>query len=512
MRKILVVGGLLFLFCFASTDVTLAQSANPWLQTVSSHRAVGLFSKQTVVLKCPAAQIPTNLSVSRSNPQNLLVDSQTLIDSSGTPVALGTLATLAPIVGGGYSVVIENQEDEGVVEDGEVVITCLDPSVADDKALVLASGSAFVPASSTITVNAFCGADNPVALGGFSNPGPYASYDLGNAPVWGSASSPQNLGDMPDGQAGAPTGWQATLYNLSNAPATMGVLAICGKAATAKTYVSSAPISSTVDFSVFGPLPDGWVAVGAGFAGGVYGAGAHEDIWNDQGLVLDQQQLYPSTIGYNYDSGTAFIRAVLWRVVTSQNPVLPPSASPARAVLAVVAVPQPGTQVSPAIVPVVEFYNAGLDHYFMTANPQEISDLDTGVHKGWTRTGQVFNAYDIGSTGHTGRRPVCRLYGVPSAGLDSHFYSASPDECFTTAVRLVDSWKMEADEVFELDLPDPVSGACPAGDIAVYRVWNDRVDSNHRYTTSQAIRDQMVAAGYIAEGYGPNSVALCALP
>jgi hypothetical protein len=154
---------------------------------------------------------------------------------------------------------------------------------------------------------------------------------------------------------------------------------------------------------------------------------------------------------------------------------------------------------------VVEFYNASLDHYFITGSPQEISDLDTGVHGGWTRTGQSFNAYGIGSTGDTGRRPVCRLYGVPAAGLDSHFYSASPDEWFTTAVRLSNAWEMEADEVFELDLPDAVSGVCPAGVIPVYRLWNGRMDSNHRYTTSPAIRDQMLAKGYIAEGYGPET-------
>jgi hypothetical protein len=44
--------------------------------------------------------------------------------------------------------------------------------------------------------------------------------------------------------------------------------------------------------------------------------------------------------------------------------------------------------------------------------------------------------------------------------------------------------------------------------VPVYRVWNQRFDSNHRYTTSTAIRDQMVARGGVAEGYGPNAVAL----
>jgi len=63
-----------------------------------------------------------------------------------------------------------------------------------------------------------------------------------------------------------------------------------------------------------------------------------------------------------------------------------------------------------------------------------------------------------------------------------------------------------------MELPDPVTGACPGDDIPVYRVFNQRVDANHRYSTSVAVRDQMVARGGVAEGYGPNAVALCALP
>jgi hypothetical protein len=59
-------------------------------------------------------------------------------------------------------------------------------------------------------------------------------------------------------------------------------------------------------------------------------------------------------------------------------------------------------------------------------------------------------------------------------------------------------------------LPDPGTGTCAPGQIAVYRVWNARRDSNHRYTTQVAIRDAMVARGGIAEGYGPDAVAMCA--
>src|SRR5205823_2297101 len=155
-------------------------------------------------------------------------------------------------------------------------------------------------------------------------------------------------------------------------------------------------------------------------------------------------------------------------------------------------------------------YNAVLDHYFITAFADEIAKLDNGTFVGWARTGQSFNAYGIGSTGRAGRRPVCREYGRPDVGIDSHFYSASPGECEASLINGGGAWVLEASEVFEMDLPDPVSGDCPTGDVPVYRVWNQRRDSNHRYTTSIAIRDRMVQKGGIAEGYGPDAVALCA--
>jgi hypothetical protein len=55
-----------------------------------------------------------------------------------------------------------------------------------------------------------------------------------------------------------------------------------------------------------------------------------------------------------------------------------------------------------------------------------------------------------------------------------------------------------------------MTGACPSTTVPVYRVWNQRADSNHRYVTSRALRDQMVARGYVAEGYGPDAVIMCA--
>jgi hypothetical protein len=56
---------------------------------------------------------------------------------------------------------------------------------------------------------------------------------------------------------------------------------------------------------------------------------------------------------------------------------------------------------TPGTAPVVEFYDAGLDHYFMTRNIDEIRALDTGVFPGWIRTGQSFATYLPGQTNNS---------------------------------------------------------------------------------------------------------------
>lgn len=160
-------------------------------------------------------------------------------------------------------------------------------------------------------------------------------------------------------------------------------------------------------------------------------------------------------------------------------------------------------------VQVDEFYHSALRHYFVTADPAEKQDLDTGVHPGWQRTGEFFRAYTSGSRANGSINPVCRYYGNPPAGPDSHFYSAQIGECFD--VLWTFKWLVETDNVFQINLPDTTTGACPSATVPVYRLWNQRADSNHRYTTSVAIKAQMIAGGYVAEGYGPDGVVMCAV-
>jgi len=158
-----------------------------------------------------------------------------------------------------------------------------------------------------------------------------------------------------------------------------------------------------------------------------------------------------------------------------------------------------------ATVDVVEYYNASQDHYFISSLQADIVALDTGKFAGWVRTGSTFKAY---STPTGNASPVCRFYIPPDQG-DSHFYSASPAECAQTASKFP-SFVEESTSVMYVDLPDLATGACPAGDIPVYRLWDSRADSNHRYVTDLRLRDQMLGQGWVAEGYGPAAVILCA--
>ena len=161
----------------------------------------------------------------------------------------------------------------------------------------------------------------------------------------------------------------------------------------------------------------------------------------------------------------------------------------------------------PPIVNVIEFYQADLNHYFIGSLAADIAALDSGRFPGWVRTGRTFRAY---SSPQPGASPVCRIY-IPSPFGESHFFSASPSECTDTLAKFP-QLVLESPAVMYVLMPDMSSGTCPQGSAPVYRVWNKRNDSNHRYMTDRALRDAMVAQGYVAEGYGADLIAMCAAP
>ena len=63
-----------------------------------------------------------------------------------------------------------------------------------------------------------------------------------------------------------------------------------------------------------------------------------------------------------------------------------------------------------AALPVVEFYNALLDHYFITIDAAEAAGIDQGTAgPGWHRTARVFGAYADAAAAPEGALPVCRF-------------------------------------------------------------------------------------------------------
>jgi serine protease len=147
----------------------------------------------------------------------------------------------------------------------------------------------------------------------------------------------------------------------------------------------------------------------------------------------------------------------------------------------------------------VEFYNNALNHYFITADPSEATAIDGGAAgPGWSRTGQTWKS--------GGPNRVCRFYGSqetnPATGTrrgpNSHFYTIEAAEC--ALVKQDSGWRFESYDFNGW----PLAGAvCPAGTVAVKRAYNNRFaqnDSNHRYTISEAIYNQMIGLGWTAEG------------
>ena len=151
----------------------------------------------------------------------------------------------------------------------------------------------------------------------------------------------------------------------------------------------------------------------------------------------------------------------------------------------------------------VEWYNAALGHYFVSSGPEEIRFVDSGgAGPGWVRTGGEFGAY-LRVNDAPGLSPVCRFYGTPGRGPNSHFYTPSATEC--ELVKRDPGWTYEGVAFY---IQEAANGQCPGGTTPVYRSYNNaaaRNDANHRYTV-----DATVFAKSMSFGYYPEGVAMCA--
>ena len=207
----------------------------------------------------------------------------------------------------------------------------------------------------------------------------------------------------------------------------------------------------------------------------------HDDGWlhaHDDGPRSAELEFVFEFSRLDYTNTSVFVRYSITGVGGTAGPIMPTS--------------------------VVEYYNATLDHFFITWVKAEQDNLDAGKTPAkWDRTGYSFNTYTMPQTGTS---PVCRYYVPPDKG-DSHFFGCGTAECNATGQKNP-TFVLEDPAFMNMFLP--VAGVCPANTTNVYRVFSNRPDANHRYMTDQSVRDAMVAKGWIAEGDGADLVVMCA--
>jgi hypothetical protein len=153
------------------------------------------------------------------------------------------------------------------------------------------------------------------------------------------------------------------------------------------------------------------------------------------------------------------------------------------------------------VMPVSEYYHAAFDHYFMTAGETEAVALDSGAIAGWTlvQDGTYFlnGKFGFWRDAAPDLLPVCRFFSASFAPKSSHFYTTTPEEC--EAVKTNPRWVYEG--IAGYIGASPVAGSCAEGS-PLYRLYNAGQGGApaHRYALSEADRQAMIDAGWIAEG------------
>ena len=158
------------------------------------------------------------------------------------------------------------------------------------------------------------------------------------------------------------------------------------------------------------------------------------------------------------------------------------------------------TLLTVAATTVVEYYVPSLKKYFITGREDEKATL-AQYPAIYSLTGMSFVA-GPGAAPPTGTQPICRYYFSPPLA-NTHFYGP-PADCTLVATAFAGNAAAKNEGVdFAVATPD-ATGNCPASaPVKVYRSFNNRSaqnDGNHRYTVSAARYNQMIAAGYSADG------------
>ena len=172
-----------------------------------------------------------------------------------------------------------------------------------------------------------------------------------------------------------------------------------------------------------------------------------------------------------------------------------------------------GAQAGAPDTEVVEFYNLGIRHYFVTASARDVRLVEEGAAgPGWVKTGRTFQAWTDAAQAPAGAVPVCRFY---SPLANSHFFTGKASECeflksleakerATTANPV--GWLYEG-VGFHIEIPQ--DGQCPAGTVALQRFYNHGYETgeggNHRFVDDSGAVELMHQSGW-----NPEGTAFCA--
>ncbi len=162
-----------------------------------------------------------------------------------------------------------------------------------------------------------------------------------------------------------------------------------------------------------------------------------------------------------------------------------------------------------ATTPMIEYYFAALDYYFITSRAGDVALLDTAT--GWARTGKSFKVYTAQQSGTVA---VNRYYFDQIAVANSrgsHFYTVVQAE--KDALASLNPSNLQSPRLPFNEGPDSyafsaavegVGGSCAAGQTPVYRIFRGQTrfpdNPNHRFTTDTAIYNSFVALGWDGEG------------
>ena len=151
---------------------------------------------------------------------------------------------------------------------------------------------------------------------------------------------------------------------------------------------------------------------------------------------------------------------------------------------------------------VVEFRNDALNHYFITAEPDEAAMLDAGVViPGWQRTG--FDFKEWARAIRTACRHAASSARPASVPIRTSIRSATTSAALTKANPY---WLYEG---IAFNSDPPVAEVCAADRVPVVRLYNNGMggQASHRFVTSHSEVREMVQRGWMVEG-----VVFCAIP